>query len=136
MTHSTKKHSRGYQCSFRCKPGMRNDGIGWNIHTFRINFAFHVPNSELSCCSNALCRAAHPAVCCESFQGVRITAILAKPGRTKKKAPADHQQGEKAGDAFSSGLDVSRRVPRADRRVVTRGASLLIGDCREVLDKV
>ncbi len=33
-------------------------------------------------------------------------------------------------------LDVSRRVPDADRLVMTRGASLVISDCKATLEKV
>ena len=33
-------------------------------------------------------------------------------------------------------LDVSRRVPNADRLVMTRGASLVVSDCKDVLTKV
>ncbi len=37
---------------------------------------------------------------------------------------------------LAESLDVSRRVPDADRLVMTRGASLVISDCKATLEKV
>jgi hypothetical protein len=37
---------------------------------------------------------------------------------------------------LAEALDTSRRVPDADRLVMTRGAAIVVGDCKAVLEKV
>ena len=37
---------------------------------------------------------------------------------------------------LAEALDTSRRIPDADRLVMTRGASLVISDCKATLEKV
>ncbi len=37
---------------------------------------------------------------------------------------------------LAESLDVSRRVPDADRLIMTRGASLVISDCKATLESV
>jgi hypothetical protein len=37
---------------------------------------------------------------------------------------------------LAESLDVSRRVPDSDRLIMTKGASLVISDCKAVLEKV
>ncbi len=53
------------------------------------------------------------------------------------KQPTEHlQEAQDRLFFLAESLDVSRRVPDADRLIMTRGASLVISDCKTVLEKV
>ncbi len=61
---------------------------------------------------------------------------MQNPNDIIKQATERLQEAQDRLFFLAESLDVSRRVPGADRLVLTRGASLVISDCGATLEKV
>jgi hypothetical protein len=61
---------------------------------------------------------------------------MPNPNDIIKQASERLQEAQDRLFFLAESLDVSRRVPDADRLIMTRGASLVISDCKATLEKV
>ncbi len=61
---------------------------------------------------------------------------MQNPNEIIKQATERLQEAQDRLFFLAESLDVSRRVPDADRLIMTRGASLVISDCKAALEKV
>ncbi len=58
------------------------------------------------------------------------------PNDIIKQATESQQEAQDRLFFLAEALDTSRRVPDADRLIMSRGASLVISDCKATLEKV